>query len=219
MVFVFDFDGTLVDTMEAYTQVASSLLEQYYEISSEEARKAYRLTSGKPFSMQLFEFFPRQPSLNAKVNEEFVSQKYSILTETLPFPDVPPVLTQLKQQGQTIVISSNNEEPLLLAYLSRQAIPYDYALGFTPTYRKGIAHFAKIRTILNDLSPPIFIGDSLHDAHIAAQSAIPFIARIGTFSIQDFHMVDPKIVCISNLYPLLDGELIKKLSGSLRYES
>ena len=43
---VFDFDGTLVDTMEAYAEKASELIEKFYGVPREKARKMYLETSG-----------------------------------------------------------------------------------------------------------------------------------------------------------------------------
>lgn len=46
---MFDFDGTLVDTMHEYARIASKEMEDIYGIARETARQLYLETSGIPF--------------------------------------------------------------------------------------------------------------------------------------------------------------------------
>ena len=61
--YLFDFDGTLVDTMPGFADIAGKVMHRYHpEISFEYARQRYLETSGNPFFKQLEIIFPGDPT-------------------------------------------------------------------------------------------------------------------------------------------------------------
>ena len=60
--YLFDFDGTLVDTMGGYADLAGGLIhEAFPEITAEKGRELYIRTSGIPFIQQMELIRPGKP--------------------------------------------------------------------------------------------------------------------------------------------------------------
>ena len=55
---VFDLDGTLVDSMGLYAEKAGELIEKFYSIPKQKAKRLYFETSGLPFWNSLMFSFP-----------------------------------------------------------------------------------------------------------------------------------------------------------------
>src|SRR4051812_11625031 len=71
---VFDFDGTIVDSMEAFADLAGTLISENYHLPFPHSRKLYLQTSGVPFFQQLEILFPNDLK-NAKIASAFEQQK------------------------------------------------------------------------------------------------------------------------------------------------
>ena len=73
-VVVFDFDGTVVDSMDSFADIAADVMPRYYSISGEEAKRLYLETSGIPFFQQLEQLFPNNEN-NDKAAHDFEETK------------------------------------------------------------------------------------------------------------------------------------------------
>ena len=61
--YLFDFDGTLVDTMGGFADIAGRVINGFHpHISFEAARRRYLETSGIPFFQQLEIICPEDPT-------------------------------------------------------------------------------------------------------------------------------------------------------------
>lgn len=199
---IFDFDGTLVDTMGGFGEIASELMNKYYGLPLDEAKEKYFLTSGDPFFQQLEVLFPGDPK-NHKVAEEYEKKKLEGFFST-PFPkETLEYLKKIKEHHADIklVLSSNNFQNLVDDFITRHRIDiFDLILGYRNNFSKGKDHFeyAKKHFGLQN-SELIFIGDSLLDAKRAIDNHIAFIAFAGTFSQKDWKNKYPDIVTISSV--------------------
>ena len=63
---MFDFDGTLIDSMPFLEKNAVTLLRKFYSFSKEEAHEKYRATTGLPFVQQI-EIIAPQNKLNTSI--------------------------------------------------------------------------------------------------------------------------------------------------------
>ncbi len=89
--FLFDFDGTLVDTMDGFADIAGRVIHEVHpEMSFKEARANYMKTSGAPFFQQCEILFPGHSTNAEKVRifeEEkqvgFFKQKFSDIIRAL----------------------------------------------------------------------------------------------------------------------------------------
>ena len=194
---IFDFDGTLADTMPFLSELAVGLLTEGYEISHTEARQRYLATTGMDFASQIEEIFPGHAS-NDAIAAAMESGKRAQMHEHPLFDEVIPVLKFFKARGVKRFVCSSTRETLVRQYTKRVGI--DNLLSGCFGYRPGFAKGQQIEYILShyNLRPEevVFVGDSLMDYEFVKDSGVQFIAirRLfeehefrgrGLFSVQD----------------------------------
>ena len=201
-VVVFDFDGTLVNSMEAFADIAARVMPKYLPIDSKTARKSYLETSGIPFLEQLEVIFPKNPA-NEKTAEEFERIKLESYYEEPLFDDAKETIEHLKKTGAKVVVSSNNFQELVDKFVGQTGINFDMVLGFKENFAKGSDHFAHIeRTLGVNKTDITFVGDSIKDGERAGSYGVSFIAKEGTFNKKEFGQSFPKAKVIQNLSDL-----------------
>lgn len=202
-VWVFDFDGTLVDSMTHFADLASDVIHHHYGTAFAEAREQYRQTSGLPFVEQIARLYPGD-ARNAAAVAAFETRKAATYFDCPLFPDVRTALHTLRHRDCCVAISSNNAQALVEQYLAAHELPVDIVCGWAPNFAKGRAHFAHIVTITEQTAAEIlFIGDSLKDAREAAEHGIDFVGRAGTFTADEFRADYPALPVVRSLTELV----------------
>lgn len=203
--YLFDFDGTLVDTMDGFADIAAKIINEFHpEISFEKARESYLRTSGAPFIEQVEMILPGNPTNPEKVNLFETKKKTGFFQKTFS-NDVRNTINTLRYRGYLTAVSSNNYQELIDTFIKREKLHFDLVLGFRSGFKKGKDHFNYItRRFGLTLNELIFIGDSLRDAESAISNGVNFIGLCGTFNKTDFLVIDPNITTINNLQELLD---------------
>ncbi len=182
---IFDFDGTIADTMPILEQIAVELITTYYDSDLETARRGYIQTTGLPFFQQLEILFPNH-SKNNEIATKFEETKYSRFFTQPLFSDTIETLTQL-QQICFVCISSSTTQPLIERYCLENKLNVDCILGYRPNFEKGKAHFDYVVNNFNlEYSDLVFVGDSLKDGERAQINNVSFIGKVGLFSQQEF---------------------------------
>lgn len=202
-IIVFDFDGTLVDSMGHLAAIASEVMSAHFEVSPQEAKKLYQQTSGLPFFQQLGVLYPDQQETNTLAAADFERKKRENYFKETSFPDTMETILYLKEKGYTVIISSNSAQELVDRFVAQLNIPCDLALGYKENFSKGLKHFLYIMERWGG-SPTemVFVGDSIKDGEWAFESGIDFIAKAGTFSKKQFEDRFPGIPIISRLAEL-----------------
>jgi len=211
---VFDLDGTLIDTMKHFGEVASKVIHKYYGVPVDEAKRLYFETSGVPFFQQLEIIFPgdRRNQVAAKEYEE--RKLESFFNE--PFSDeILKILCEIKKKYPYIImaVSSNNFENLVKEYMRKNGVDvFDEVLGYRDDFAKGDDHFEylmdKYKLKKDEI---VFIGDSWWDAKIAINSGVKFIAYTRTFHRHNWERNYPDVLVIDEF-----GELIPFIEGVLK---
>lgn len=185
-VVVFDFDGTIVNSMDAFADIAADVMPKHLPIDAATARRRYLETSGIPFFEQLEVMFPAHPA-NKKVAEEFERIKVKGYFSRPVYGDAKETLEHLKKSGVKVAVSSNNFQELVEKFVGQADISFDIVLGFKPNFAKGADHFAHIlkRTGCSR-DEMTFVGDSLKDGERAAEFGVDFIGKEGIFSGGEF---------------------------------
>lgn len=194
-VVVFDLDGTLVDTMPLLADLATDVLAARYAMPRDGARAAYLATSGMPFHRQLAVIHPRDER-NAGAAAEFEARKVALVTQVRPDAPTLDALRGLRDAGLRLAVSSNTTQALVDRFVAGCDVPFDVALGWRPGLEKGSAHFAEIcRQLKCACGDLLFVGDSLFDARAAEESRVAFVAKVGTFSAEEFLHRWPGVSC------------------------
>ncbi len=200
---LFDFDGTLVDTMHGYADLAADIMHETYGTPHEVAHGAYMHTSGLPYCQQLEVIYPGDER-NAHAEARFEKEKMAIMWATSPDSDFTKVIDALNRRGITAVVSSNNTQDNITAYVQKMDMPFKEALGFKEGFAKGRDHVEHLKRIYNiSEDDMLFVGDSFSDAKKALSLNIRFVARTGTNSQEAFIRKFPNIHVIHSLSDLL----------------
>jgi len=199
---VFDFDGTLVNSMEQFADIASAVIKKYYGVPLAEARAQYFKTSGLPFFQQLETLFPGNAN-NSIAAEEYEEKKKVGYFDRPVFDDAAKAIKTLRAEGVKVAVSSNNFQDLVDQFVEHKNISFDEVLGYRDNFAKGEDHFRYIeKTHGIDRRDITFVGDSLKDGERAAQSGVQFVAREGTFTKQEIKREFPNSEVVSSLEEL-----------------
>ncbi|MCH8994986.1 MAG: HAD hydrolase-like protein [Chloroflexi bacterium] len=184
---IFDFDGTIANTMPFLSDLAVGLLTDSYEISGVEARRKYLRTTGMDFRSQIEEIFPGH-SNNGAVAAAMESGKRERILEHPLFDEVVPVLRFFEERGVKRFVCSSTRETLVRQHTKNAGI--DDLLNGCFGYRPGFAKGQQIEYILRhyDLRPEevIFVGDSLTDYDFVKDKGIQFVAICRLFDEHEF---------------------------------
>ena len=184
---IFDFDGTIANTMPFLSDLAVGLLTDSYDISGVEARRKYLRTTGMDFRSQIEEIFPGH-SNNGAVAAAMESGKRERILEHPLFDEVVPVLRFFEERGVKRFVCSSTRETLVRQHTKNAGI--DDLLNGCFGYRPGFAKGQQIEYILRhyDLRPEevIFVGDSLTDYDFVKDKGIQFVAICRLFDEHEF---------------------------------
>jgi len=203
---IFDLDGTLVDTMHIFADVASQLISENYGIARDKARDMYFETSGLPFCQQIELMFLGH-ELNSKITALYETGKIEATADIKMDKETREALRTLEELGYDMAISSNNFERNVQNFVNNNNLNtiFALALGFREEgFGKGKPHFDFIKDKMGyDGREMVFVGDALNEARIARDNGLDFIAKLGTFGRSDFLKLDKNIKCIQNISDLI----------------
>jgi phosphoglycolate phosphatase len=201
---MFDLDGTLVDTMGGFADLAAEVMAARHGDPYDVARRRYLETSGIPFCKQLEVMHPGHPQ-NQAASDEFEQRKLAVAESTDMDPDTVRGLHGLRALGLKLIVSSNTGQLVVDEFVRREAFPFDLALGFDPAIglAKGEPHVVRVCEALGVARARIlFVGDSLKDGELARASGVAFVGRLGTFRADDFRRLDPDARTVGNVVEL-----------------
>ncbi len=190
---MFDLDGTLIDTMGGFADLAAEVMAKRLGLEQAAARRLYMETSGIPFRQQLEVIAPAHHE-NQASSDEFEERKRAVCDATSMDEATIRGLEHLRALGLKLVVSSNGAQHFVDDFARREAFQFDLVLGFDAArgLAKGPPHVDHTCRALGLAVPElVFCGDSLKDGELADQCGIPFVGRTGTFSHADFLSRDP----------------------------
>jgi phosphoglycolate phosphatase-like HAD superfamily hydrolase len=199
---LFDLDGTLVDSMKIFSEIASQILHRYVGMPLEQGRCRYLQTCGIPFRLQLNMIVPSHNKIN-QMSEEFENIKRAATSNLTMDSDTLAALNVIKASGVGIAVSSNNYQINVLRFAESSPVQFDFALGYGEELQKGEPHLSYATSYYQcGLRELLFVGDSLSDAVVAAECGVRFIAITRTFSDEEFRALDEDVTCIASIREL-----------------
>lgn len=197
---VFDFDGTLADSMPFLQKIGVDIMMKHYGVSKDDATKRYVSTTGLPYEHQIKMNFPND-SRNEDAIEEFEKLKIRRIFEQELFPDSESTVRILKEIGFDVFVSSSTFQPTIEEYFRRRNILnlFKAIVGYKPGFEKGADHFNYIHTTYNiPFNELLFVGDSLKD-YERSKGFCDFIGVLGLFDSKQFYKAGHKGYLISRL--------------------
>ncbi len=210
---IFDFDGTVVNTMPFLTELAVKLMTENYNISKDAAQKRYLETSGMHFASQIELIFPDHPK-NQEVVNTFESMKQEGIFAHSVFPEIIPTVRYFSNKKIKTFICSSSPQEIIRSYTKAKKLDdlFDGFFGYKPGFGKG----EQIDFILqhHKLHPEkvLFVGDSLRDFDFAKDKKIKFIGIERIFKQKDFQKIGALSVSSMTDFVKLFGESEKYLN-------
>ncbi len=177
-VIIFDFDGTIADSVDVFIDIAREISGSHVRIEAEEIRSLRGLIR---FGQRIGAPFWRFPLALTKVRG--MVDKH--IREIDPFDGMPEVIKKLHASGYQLFIVSTNSRVTIEKFLKLNGL----AVYFSGVYgsRKLVTSKTKsLRRLMRreELVPAIsvFIGDEFRDCEAARSVGMPWIAVTWGFS-------------------------------------
>ncbi|PMB51840.1 carotenoid oxygenase [Fischerella thermalis CCMEE 5201] len=174
-VIIFDFDGTIADTVDALVSIANRLAKEfgYVQITPEELALLRNLTSREIINYSGISVF-KIPFLVKKVKGELKSK----IPELKPIPGMKEALIDLKNAGHHLGIITSNSKDNVTEFLRINELDNLFEFIYS-----GITIFGKT-TIINNvlkqkqLKPEevIYVGDETRDIEASKKANIKVVA-------------------------------------------
>ncbi|MDJ0843817.1 HAD-IIIC family phosphatase [Crocosphaera sp.] len=174
-VIVFDFDGTLADTYEAFVEIANSLSGEFgYKPVNEQEQEKLKHLSARDLIKQS-EISPLKiPFVLKRVKSELTHK----IAELKPIKNIPHCLQQLKAKGYNLGIITSNTEDNVVRFLENHGMEkfFDFIYAGTTLFGKHkiIKKLLKDQQLLSH--EVIYIGDETRDINSAKKSHVKCVA-------------------------------------------
>lgn len=222
-VLVFDWDGTLVNTLEIKIHNAGALFAESFGINPGSVEAAYRQHSGLP-RRQLFQAIIAELGMPALPEETFLALSRSFSEknqaaftrsnrEQLLSQDTLLTLEALYSTGNPLFVSSAADQQEVRQLAAALQLDHFFVeiLGSEPGFSKGSEHLNYIIKKCNSSpSQIVFIGDEPTDIFLGRQASVLTIAKAGTYPADRLveEGADFVITSLGELIPWLDQEKI-----------
>ncbi|MBO3462643.1 HAD-IA family hydrolase [Aetokthonos hydrillicola Thurmond2011] len=172
---IFDFDGTIADTVDALVSIANRLAEEfgYIPIAPNELVTLKNLSSREIIKSSGISLF-KIPFLVKKVKAELKNK----IPELKPIPGIQEALRELKNQGNTIGIITSNSRENVTEFLKVNDLEDIFNFVYS-----GVTIFGKTTIINNVLKQHqikpeqvIYVGDETRDIEASKKANIKVIA-------------------------------------------
>ncbi len=172
---IFDFDGTLADSLEIFITATNRLAQKYGYPPIEISQIPHiRALSSRAIIQQIPVARWQLPFFLQRLRQE-VSQ---LKAQLQPFDGIGEALTALKQEGYSLGIVTSNAQTTVDSYLAAQAL--DQLFEFVRAGHGLLGKARVLRRLLRTyrLQPTqvIYVGDETRDVEAAQQVHLPSIA-------------------------------------------
>jgi len=182
-VIIFDFDGTLADTLNAIVSITNRLAGEfgYKPATKDELAQIRNLNSWEIINYSGISIF-KLPFLLRRVRKELKNE----IQEIRLFPGIKESLLELKNHGNQLGIITSNSKENVLALMERNDLQEIFDFIYT-----GTTLFGKHKVINNWMKQAnvkreevVYVGDETRDIEAAKKAHIKVIAVSWGFNVK-----------------------------------
>ncbi len=173
---ILDCDGTILNSMQILTDLATDIIfVSYEEISANEAKRMYKSTVGIPFRDQLETLFPKD-SRNSAVAERYENNHRSLGPTFKLAPKTDLLFKELHARGFLRALVTSTDWLILRDWLPQvNRLGFDFMSGYLVGNDKLVQIDHAIKKLGADPSQTLYVGDSQFDRECAILSGIAFV--------------------------------------------
>lgn len=193
---IFDLDGTIWDPIDTVLNAWNSCIKEQNQIKRELTRTDFEGTMGlqmHDISKKLFPYLSEDFRLKIITECCHTEQGYLKKQGGNLYPDVEEVLTILSKKYKLYIVS-NCQDGYIESFYEFHKLE-KYFLDFENPGRTGLSKGENINLIIkrNNLSSPIYVGDTSGDLNAARYAGIPFVfATYGFGQVSEYDEVIEK---------------------------
>ena len=175
---LFDFDGTLADTVDGICATARTVLRAHGVPEGELARVSQII--GPPFPQAFSLVFGLSEEEAAQVTAEYRAIYQDLGIKGWPlYPGMRALLEELRAAGRRLAVASSKREALVIKAVADNGVSdlFDIVLG-----KKSDDQVSKAQTIVRAIdglglapSDAVMVGDRHHDVEAAAACGVPCV--------------------------------------------
>lgn len=172
--FLFDFDGTVADTLEVSRLILNELAEEFrFRPVLVEDLDHVRSLGTREFIRHLGVSAWRVP----RISRRGIRLLQERISAVRPIRGIPPVLEELHARGHRIGILTSNSESNVLSFMARHRLPY---IHFVRSSSKLFGKSREMKRILKSegIAPEraLYIGDETRDIEAAKEAGLRMAA-------------------------------------------
>lgn len=186
---VFDFDGTIVDTMPAYFSISGEIIEREYGIPGEEFVEYSKLSTGRPIDEQFRGFLLKHDRPLDRIRENIAD--FFAIANAYDFPIIEgarEAIENVYDKGFRLFISTGSETEKTKERLDNLGLSRFFAEVYGSSEieksREHIENFAKASEVSMGefTSRAFFLGDGPGDMKLAKSCAMKAVGVAHTFT-------------------------------------
>ncbi len=214
-VIVFDWDGTLIESLPLKIKNAGRLFAETFGVAAENVEAAYRVHSGIP-RRQLFDAICADNGLLALTDEQyeplsaaFTARNQEAVSKVQVEPVVTQTLAALSEMGLPLFISTSAapDEVQSVAKSLKLAEFFTEILGSQGDFTKGPVHVEHIRQQFPVERQKIwFVGDEPSDVRLGKAAGVRTVAKLGSHPRKRLAAAGPDVIIetLIELIPLVE---------------
>jgi phosphoglycolate phosphatase len=187
---IFDLDGTIWDPIDTVLDAWNSRIKEHEQIKRELTRTDFESTMGLQMHEISLKLFPDlNEDIRAQVIKECCDAEQGYLKKHGGnlYPHVEDVLKKLSKKYKLYIVS-NCQDGYIESFYEFHKLE-KYFLDYENPGRTGLSKGENIKLIIqrNNLSEPVYVGDTEGDLVAAKYAGVPFVyAKYGFGQVNDY---------------------------------